>query len=93
MAQEQAPPQAQPPPPPEGAAKPAGAARTVTRLISGVLDALSQRGHVAASSRSAMGRSTSNTARQSLQKYSYSGMAEAYRAATGGATVDACSRI
>jgi hypothetical protein len=41
-----------------------------TRLISGMLTRLSQRGQTAASSRSALGRITSYTAAQSLQRYS-----------------------
>ena len=45
-----------------------------TRLISGMLSRLSQSGHTAARSRSATGRSISKTPRQSLQKYSYTGM-------------------
>lgn len=48
-----------------------------TRLMSGMLSRLSQRGHTAARSRSDMGRSTSKTPRQSLQKYSYTGMGTA----------------
>lgn len=48
-----------------------------TRLMSGMLSRLSQRGHTAARSRSDIGRSTSKTPRQSLQKYSYTGMGTA----------------
>lgn len=73
--QAQEPPQPQPPLPPE-VASPAGVppARAVMRLMSGMLDRLSQRGQTAASSRSAMGRSTSKTEAQALQRYSYRGM-------------------
>ena len=74
MAQPQEPPQ-QPPPPDDGADQESAEldeppAWTATRLISGMLARLSQLGHTAASSRSAMGRSTSKTERQSLQRYS-----------------------
>ena len=41
-----------------------------TRLISGMLDRLSQDGHTAESSRWPIGRSTSKVAVQSLQRYS-----------------------
>jgi hypothetical protein len=51
---------------------------TATRLIKGMLARLSQLGHTAASSRSAIGRSTSYTDAQSLQRYSYIGMALEY---------------
>lgn len=54
--------------------------------MSGMLDRLSQSGQTAASSRSAIGRRTSNTPRQSLQKYSYTGMRTAYRGRVGGAS-------
>jgi hypothetical protein len=43
---------------------------TATRLMSGMLARLSQLGQMAATSRSAIGRSSSNTAEQSLQRYS-----------------------
>jgi hypothetical protein len=59
--QEQAPPQ-QPPADTAGASPaPADAGRTAIVLISGMLARLSQLGQTAASSRSAMGRSTSKT--------------------------------
>jgi hypothetical protein len=45
-------------------------ATTATRLISGMLARLSQLGQTAATSRSAIGRSSSNTTEQSLQRYS-----------------------
>jgi hypothetical protein len=70
-AQPQEPPQ-QPPPatgPSDLASDPAPAS-AVTRLISGMLARLSQRGQTAISSRSAIGRSTSYTEEQSLQRYS-----------------------
>jgi hypothetical protein len=43
-------------------------------LISGMLATLSHEGQTAASSRLAMGRNSSKTAWQSLQRYSYNGM-------------------
>jgi len=43
---------------------------TATRLIRGMLARLSQLGQTAATSRSAIGRSSSYTAEQSLQRYS-----------------------
>ena len=46
--------------------------------MSGMLARLSQLGQMAATSRSAIGRSSSNTAEQSLQRYSYRGIAQAY---------------
>jgi hypothetical protein len=73
LAQEQAPPHAQPPPDTTGEDSPDPTAFKATRLISGMLARLSQLGQTAASSRSAMGRNTSNTERQSLQRYSYTG--------------------
>jgi len=75
QAQPQAPPQ-QPPPPALGADRGAasiaelGPACTATRLISGMLATLSHEGQTAASSRLAVGRSSSKTAWQSLQRYS-----------------------
>ena len=52
---------------------------TATRLISGMLARLSQLGQTAATSRSAIGRSNSNTAEQSLQRYSYRGIGTSVR--------------
>jgi hypothetical protein len=54
----------------EGASSDPEPACTATRLISGMLARLSQLGQTAATSRSAIGRSNSNTAEQSLQRYS-----------------------
>jgi hypothetical protein len=67
------PPPPQQPPPPEGideASEAPEPAWIATRLISGMLARLSQLGQTAATSRSAMGRSNSYTAAQSLQRYS-----------------------
>ena len=71
--QPQEPPQQ--PPPVDGASASAvpvadPGRREATWLISGMLERLSQRGHSADSSRSPIERSTSNVARQSLQRYS-----------------------
>lgn len=73
--QPQEPPQ-QPPPPPLGADLGAlavpelGPACTATRLISGMLATLSHEGQTAASSRLAIGLSSSKIEWQSLQRYS-----------------------
>jgi hypothetical protein len=70
--QPQAPPPQQPPPPPpvDGDASDPDPAWTATRLMSGMLARLSQLGQMAATSRSAIGRRSSNTAEQSLHRYS-----------------------
>jgi hypothetical protein len=69
--QPQLPPQHPPPPPPvDGDASELDPAWMATRLISGMLARLSQLGQTAATSRSAIGRSSSNVAEQSLQRYS-----------------------
>jgi hypothetical protein len=69
--QPQLPPQHPPPPPPvDGDASALDPAWTATRLMSGMLARLSQLGQTAATSRSAMGRSSSKVAEQSLQRYS-----------------------
>ena len=81
--QPQLPPQQPPPPPPlaptSGEASDPEPAWTATRLMSGMLARLSQLGQTAATSRSAIGRSNSNTAEQSLQRYSYRGIATSVR--------------
>ena len=79
----QLPPQ-QPPPPPltPGESSDPEPAWTATRLMSGMLARLSQLGQTAATSRSAIGRSSSNTAEQSLQRYSYRGIATSVRTIT-----------
>lgn len=70
----QAPPQQPPPPEARGAgalaAGDADLTLSATRLISGMVVALSQLGHTAFSSRSAMGRSSSKVSAQALQRYS-----------------------
>jgi hypothetical protein len=70
--QPQLPPQQPPPPPPplEVDSSDPEPEWTATRLISGMLARLSQLGQTAAISRSAIGRSNSNTDEQSLQRYS-----------------------
>jgi hypothetical protein len=73
LEQPQLPPQHPPPPPPPltlGDSSDPEPAWTATRLINGMLARLSQLGQTAATSRSAMGRSNSKTAEQSLQRYS-----------------------
>jgi hypothetical protein len=95
LPQPQEPPQQ--PPPPLGADLGAASiaelepACTATMLISGMLATLSHEGQTAASSRLAIGRNSSKTAWQSLQRYSYKGMAYRVRRQrverTGGGSV------
>jgi hypothetical protein len=72
--QPQAPPQQPPPPEARGAGalavREADWTLRATRLISGMVVALSQLGQTALSSRSAMGRSSSKVSAQALQRYS-----------------------
>ena len=73
--QPQDPPQQPPPPAGRAGAGEAEAAErleawTATRLMSGIVVRDSHAGHIAATSRCAMGRSRSNVVEQSLQRYS-----------------------
>ena len=80
--QPQLPPQQPPPPLTPGESSDPEPAWTATRLMSGMLARLSQLGQTAATSRSVIGRSNSNTAEQSLQRYSYRGIGTSVRTIT-----------